>query len=279
MYLISSRSGSWRWLLQESWNSVIMKTDITDCTVVMDDQAAPTLATPGISYLVSRKLNIFCLKLYKWTSPGQKWTPKVVTISENHLTMKTIDSETNASASSSINTLKSFNLREISIYRHFMEPLRFDIIYDGAVGKRFVMQSLDRREHEYLVFLLSEFEVSFVPEHTLNPPNEASSRARFASVPDLGKYTTTSFPTNLLTNGEGQRGSLRKVFELNKILLGDLLDHCRSLFWFTYRAAFPDLEGFSSDAGWGCMHRTGQCLVSEAFRRLLRDQGKQMVSH
>ena len=38
----------------------------------------------------------------------------------------------------------------------------------------------------------------------------------------------------------------------------------RSLFWFTYRAGFTEIEpyGYTSDAGWGCMVRI---VVSSSF--------------
>ena len=28
--------------------------------------------------------------------------------------------------------------------------------------------------------------------------------------------------------------------------------------WFSYRMDFPQIGGFDTDAGWGCMHRAGQ---------------------
>lgn len=48
-----------------------------------------------------------------------------------------------------------------------------------------------------------------------------------------------------------------------------------SRFWFTYRKDFPKLTPsiFSSDLGWGCMIRTGQSLLAEAFSRIMLGNG------
>lgn len=44
----------------------------------------------------------------------------------------------------------------------------------------------------------------------------------------------------------------------------------KSLIWCTYRSGFEAIEGtaFTSDAGWGCMIRTGQMIAAESFKRL-----------
>ncbi|KAL9129731.1 MAG: hypothetical protein Q9217_001889 [Psora testacea] len=65
----------------------------------------------------------------------------------------------------------------------------------------------------------------------------------------------------------------------------DFLDDCDSRIWLTYRSNFPpiqksaeasmtlsvrlrsfaDQQGFTSDTGWGCMIRSGQCLLANAL--------------
>lgn len=54
--------------------------------------------------------------------------------------------------------------------------------------------------------------------------------------------------------------------------LDQLLIDFQSQPWFTYRHHFPQLKpsSFTTDAGWGCMLRTGQSLLGQAlFRRYL----------
>jgi cysteine protease ATG4 len=81
----------------------------------------------------------------------------------------------------------------------------------------------------------------------------------------------------------------------------EFLDDFESRFWFTYRSHFPpirksedpsassamtlavrlrsqlvDQGGFTSDTGWGCMIRSGQCLIANAMGLL--DFGRGMAT-
>ena len=82
----------------------------------------------------------------------------------------------------------------------------------------------------------------------------------------------------------------------------DFLDDFESRFWFTYRSHFPPIKkspdshasssltlavrlrsqlidqgGFTSDTGWGCMIRSGQCLIGNALAILRLGRGMSII--
>ena len=65
---------------------------------------------------------------------------------------------------------------------------------------------------------------------------------------------------------------------MNRILLENdrrRLLHSRSLFRFTYRSGFETLSPYhySDDAGWGCMLRSAQMIMAQAFSRHILGTG------
>lgn len=49
--------------------------------------------------------------------------------------------------------------------------------------------------------------------------------------------------------------------------------------WMSYRSDFKEINGFTSDSGWGCMIRVGQMLLAHTFIQLqLRSLKEDSVS-
>ncbi|KAG8529264.1 uncharacterized protein KY384_005899 [Bacidia gigantensis] len=130
-------------------------------------------------------------------------------------------------------------------------------------------------------------------------PSRPSRNGTNNSSSPIGGHTPCIMPDKTATDKlkeDASPGELSKVTGLKE---GDeagretpditwpteFLDDCESRIWFTYRSSFPpivkspdatmtlavrfrslaDKQGFSSDTGWGCMIRSGQCLLANAL--------------
>lgn len=62
----------------------------------------------------------------------------------------------------------------------------------------------------------------------------------------------------------------------NQVTLQKFISDYQSRVWFTYRKDMARIEPsyYTSDAGWGCMMRTGQSLLAQAFVQLMLGRGK-----
>ena len=88
-----------------------------------------------------------------------------------------------------------------------------------------------------------------------------SYRLRMAMAAQEVLSITAGAPIYLL--GESYRG---KGEEADAEALAQLICDLRSRIWLTYRQGFAPIEGsaLTSDAGWGCMLRTGQMMLAQA---------------
>lgn len=87
-----------------------------------------------------------------------------------------------------------------------------------------------------------------------------SYRLRMAMAAPEALSITAGAPIYLL--GETYRGTGE---EPDAEALAQLICDLRSRIWLTYRQGFAPIEGSSltSDAGWGCMLRTGQMMLAQ----------------
>jgi hypothetical protein len=72
-----------------------------------------------------------------------------------------------------------------------------------------------------------------------------------------------------MSNNNVSDQELERIRNQNMSVMDSFLEDFRTRFWFTYRRNFPKIEPslFTTDLGWGCMLRTGQCLMAEALTR------------
>lgn len=72
-----------------------------------------------------------------------------------------------------------------------------------------------------------------------------------------------------------QRVGSDEWMEQNRGIISEFVYDFQARFWMTYRRAFDRIGQtlLSTDAGWGCMLRTGQSLVAEAMARVLLGRG------
>jgi cysteine protease ATG4 len=59
----------------------------------------------------------------------------------------------------------------------------------------------------------------------------------------------------------------KKYDTFTKEILDNIKLDFKSIFYFTYRKNFEEVINYTTDAGWGCMLRTGQMLICQAFKQ------------
>lgn len=111
-------------------------------------------------------------------------------------------------------------------------------------------------------------------------------RGSWYSDKELRRISSTSYFSDISQGDADQREIIifllgkkytitaQDFIEGKQSSLDQLLDDFRSQPWFTYRHHFPQIKpaAFTTDSGWGCMLRTGQCLLAQALLR--HDLGK-----
>ena len=131
-------------------------------------------------------------------------------------------------------------------------------------------------------------------KHHQQSQDSGSSNKSGSQVNGFNKYSTQN------TQQASEDGALPGCFEAEADNNAEdsawptaFLDDCESRIWLTYRSNFPpikksseasmtlsvrlrslaDHQGFTSDTGWGCMIRSGQCLLANALASLRLGRG------
>jgi cysteine protease ATG4 len=81
----------------------------------------------------------------------------------------------------------------------------------------------------------------------------------------------SSFDSFNVTNFDEEKLVWLLGKSFNKDQMEDYRQAFESILWFTYRRDFDQMKPYeyTSDAGWGCMLRSAQMMVSQAFQRRL----------
>ena len=107
------------------------------------------------------------------------------------------------------------------------------------------------------------------PSNTNDPVPGSRSKQRQGSLLQADKIyrgiQSNSNPSSAPISDE----EFERIRSQNLNVMDSFLEDFRTRFWFTYRRNFPRIEPslFTTDLGWGCMLRTGQCLMAEASSR------------
>lgn len=155
--------------------------------------------------------------------------------------------------------------------------LRFSI-HSGHVTLR--CRSLSASEFRHICAAFASAIPELLDASGRSPSNEPARRPSYPSVKDL-------YPSHLeISRGEESSAEEESAVNFgstgkdasdyadnteihNLSILEEFLADFRSRFHFTYRKGFPRIAPtlLSTDLGWGCMLRSGQSLIAEAFSR------------
>ncbi|KAJ6243122.1 cysteine protease atg4 [Anaeramoeba flamelloides] len=67
----------------------------------------------------------------------------------------------------------------------------------------------------------------------------------------------------------GKKYNCKKQYSRPENKWEDFLQDLRSRIFLSYRNKFQSIHGYTSDTGWGCMYRTGQMMLAQAFQQYL----------
>lgn len=111
------------------------------------------------------------------------------------------------------------------------------------------------------------------PAGILDPDDNSETRPDTNGISrrDLSSSSRFSTSSHLLV----EKPVSVPVPSLNRATLTRFMTDFQSKIWFTYRKEIARIEPsfYTSDAGWGCMMRTGQSLLAQAFVHVMLGRG------
>ncbi|KAF9900490.1 Cysteine protease atg4b [Linnemannia zychae] len=116
-------------------------------------------------------------------------------------------------------------------------------------------------------------EIGEYPTGILDPDNTSETRPDSNGVPRRDLSSSSRFSTSSHLSAE--KPDSLPAPSPNRVTLTNFMTDFQSRIWFTYRKEIARIEPsfYTSDAGWGCMMRTGQSLLAQGFVQIILGRG------
>lgn len=111
------------------------------------------------------------------------------------------------------------------------------------------------------------------PAGILDPDESSETRPDTNGIPRRDLSSSSRFST--ASHLSADRHASLPPPSPNRVTLTRFMADFQSRIWFTYRKEIARIEPsfYTSDAGWGCMMRTGQSLLAQAFVQVMLGRG------
>lgn len=228
-------------VLMETWNSH------TEPEVLVQSESIPI-----VKYSVIPEANNFMTFVYFWSDHLQGWLLQSLTITGIVLSIHPLlDARMAIQLNLSGSHLKASQDEDARIGNFTLITSR------GQVFNFRTVQAADLKE------IIGRIRFAMLSRASGNG-SRTRRQGSLLQADKIYRGSTSTTSTQQLSEQEVERIRTENISTMDSFV-----EDFRTRFWFTYRRNFPRIEPslFTTDLGWGCMLRTGQCLMAEALAR------------